>query len=592
MPTSSKHSFNEGDTETLSGPTIDRRTTLQLLAAAGLPAAVAGCLGDDGDADDPSGDPNETSDNSGDSDDSDATGRAGGEIDISLQKDQFNHLHPYLVDHSQARALVNNIRSTLLKINQDGEIVGDIATDWTYEGSNLEFEIRDDVVFHNGDELTADDIVYSIQTLQGMDESPLIAQASPIEGVEAPDETTVKMELTQPNAAMLAFLTTEGGVSSTISKGAIEEMGEDEFDRFPVSTGPYKVAERDQGVSLTLEKHDDYFETDDDETQLPYLDRVTVNLIPEPSTAWSGLRSGEIQYVESLPAEIAEQAEQGGDVDVFPIHAGRWYGLYMLCNDPADYPEAAQIAGGDGDYADNWADRELHTTDPRVRKAIAKAIDREELVDRAYQGWAKPAHSLWNPDISWLYEEEPDPGQYYDPEGAEELLDEAGLTGDPRLTIEIPALPAREREMTILEQQFQDVGIKMNPVTLDPGAYWPRIYNFEDMTAAYIGTRDFDPYFSSYRQFNAPRVDDGVRKGIWNRGLFMNEEFTENIEASLTATDQDDREEVLNQAMEVFHEEAPMAMTVFPSTPRAKASSLKNVGMQVGLSNFHRAYLE
>lgn len=589
MPTSSENSDVDRDTEALSGPSIDRRTTLQLLAAAGLPTALAGCQGGDDGGD---GDNTEDLGDSGDSDDSDGAGQAGGEIDISMQKDQITHMHPYLVDHSQARAIVNNVRSTLLKINQDGEIVGDIATDWTYEGSNLEFEIRDDVVFHNGDELTADDIVYSIETLQGMDESPLIAQASPIESVEAPDETTVTMELTQPNAAMLAFLTTEGGVSSTINKRAIEEMGEDEYDRLPISTGPYKVTEREQGVTLTLEKHDEYFETDDEGTQLPYLDSITVNLIPEPSTAWSGLRSGDIQYVESLPAEIADQAEQGDDINVFPIHAGRWYSLFMLCNDPADYPEVAPIAGNEGDHDDKWADRELHTSDKRVRKAISMAIDRDELVERAYQGWAKPAHSLWNPDITWLHEEEPDPGQYYDPERAEELLEEAGLTGDPRLTLDVPALPAREREMTILEQQFQDVGIEMNPVILDPGAYWPRIYNFEDMAAAYIGTRDFDPYFSSYRQLNAPRVDDGVQKGIWNRGLFVNEEFTEHIEASLTATDQDERKEVLDQAMEVFHGEVPMAMTVFPSTPRAKASSLKNVGMQVGLSNFHRAYLE
>jgi peptide/nickel transport system substrate-binding protein len=64
------------------------------------------------------------------------------------------------------------------------------------------------------------------------------------------------------------------------------------------------------------------------------------------------------------------------------------------------------------------------------------------------------------------------------------------------------------------------------------------------------------------------------------------------MEESLQATDQESRKEAYEQAMEIFHEEVPMAMTVFPSTPRAKASNLKGVGMQAGLSNFHRAYLE
>jgi peptide/nickel transport system substrate-binding protein len=509
-----------------------------------------------------------------------------------MQKDQFDHLNPLLVDHSQARAVVNNIRSTLLRLNEDAEIVGDVASDWTYEGTSLTFDIRENVVFHNGDQLTAEDIVFSIETLQGMDASPIVGQTSPIQSVEAPDDTTVQMELKQPNAAILAFLTTEGGVSSTISKTALEEMGEDEYDRFPVSTGPYKITDRQQGVSLTLEKNDDYFEEDKNGTQLPYLDQITINLIPEPSTAWSALNSGEVQYVETLPPEIASQAEEVGDIDVFPIHAGRWFSYYMLCNDPADHPEAAEIAGGPGEYDDIWSGQQIHTSDKRVRDALAKAIDREELVKRAYQGWAKPAHSLWNPDLQWLYEEEPEPGQYYDPEEAERLLDEVGLTGDPRLTIEAPALPERERELTILEQQFADIGVELKPVVLDPGSFWGRIYNFKDQFAGYLGTRDFDPYFSSYRQLNAPRMDDGVAKGIWNRGLFINEEFSSLMEESLQATDQESRKEAYEQAMEIFHEEVPMAMTVFPSTPRAKASNLKGVGMQAGLSNFHRAYLE
>lgn len=598
----SESQTEEIDEDNLDGPKIGRRTTFKLLAMAGLPTALAGCQGGDGNGGNGNGGNggNGNGGNGGNgnggngvSNDGNAEdAQVGGEIEISMQKDQFDHLHPLLVDHSQARAIVNNIRSTLLEISEEGEIVGDVATDWTYDGTSLEFDIREDVVFHNGDQLTAQDIVYSIETLQGMDESPIVGQTSPIQSVEAPDDTTVSMELDQPNAAILAFLTTEGGVSSTISQRALEEMGEDEYDRFPVSTGPYELTDRQQGVSLTLEKHDDYFETDENDTQLPYLDRITVNLIPEPSTAWSALNSGEVHYVETLPPEIASQAEDMGDIDVFPIHAGRWFSYYMLCNDPADHPEAAEIAGGPGEYADNWSGEEIHTSDKRVRKALAMAIDREELVERAYQGWAKPAHSLWNPDIQWLHEEEPEPGQYYDPEEAERLLDEAGLTGDPRLTVEAPALPERERELTILEQQFADIGVELKPVVLDPGSFWGRIYNFEDQFAGYLGTRDFDPYFSSYRQLNAPRMDDGVAKGIWNRGLFINEEFASLMEESLQATSQEKRKETYDQAMDIFHEEAPMAMTVFPSTPRAKASNLKGVGMQVGLSNFHRAYLE
>lgn len=592
------------DNRDVEGPIIDRRTTLRLLAAGGatgMAGALAGCSGGSDDETDTGGDGGDGgSDGSGgDTGTSTATeeppesNQLGGDIEIAFLTDQIEHLHPYRVSHGESRAIANNVRNSLLRFNRNAEIVGDVASDWTLpDDTTYEFTIRDDVTFHNGDQLTASDLKYSFEYLMDMKESPVQSKVSKVDSVEAPDDTTLVVNLSSPEAPFLTFLTRTGAVGSTISKRAIEEKGEDKYDRMPVSTGPYKVTDRKVGRYVQLERHEEYHRTDENGNTLPYLDSIKVNLIPEPTTAWTALNTDSVQYVDRLPPELARQAEQAKRIDVTGANAAEWYSICPLCADPADHPEWAAIAGGDEEPTDKWQGKDVPTLDKRVRKAMALAVDREGLVERAYHGWAKPAHTLWNPSIAWLYDEEPDPGQYYDPERAKELLDEAGYTGDPRFTVKMVGLPEREREMTVLQEQFKQVGIDAQPVVNQPSEYWPRIYDFTEQLAMYSGSNDTDPWDSWFKQLHTPMEKDGVQLGIWNRGLYSNEEVDVAIEKSSSIPVRAERKQVVRDGMEHFFEETPHIMTVYPQTPRASSSSLKNVGVQLGLSDFARAYLK
>ena len=286
-----------------------------------------------------------------------------------------------------------------------------------------------------------------------LDDSPHLGKVSSVESITAEDETTLRISLSETVGPFISFLTRGPGRAGTIVHAPTATESPDEYNRMPVGSGAFELTERESGEYLQLEAHDGYFGTDSEGNSLPYLDSVRVDLIPEPSTMWTAIRGGEIDYSISIPAQNAGQAEQMSDLNVVGSNPGAWFCVAPLCNDPAEV-EWQQYASGAGEATDKWADEELPTTDQRVRQAIAMAIDREALVERAFFGYAKPAHSVFNPAIAWLYEEEPDPGQYYDPETAQQLLDDAGYTGDPRMSLSLLGTPTDERRMTVIQEML------------------------------------------------------------------------------------------------------------------------------------------
>lgn len=581
------------DREDLEGPSIDRRTTMKLLSAAGL-TSVAGCTSDNNESGSDGSDGGDTDDGSdGDSGSSEETSM-GGAIEAGWAFDAVEVLDPHYVDLYQQITIFSNIFSGIVKIDRNGEIVGDVATDWTLpDDTTYEFNIREGITFHNGDTLDASAIKWSIERLMGLDDSPHIGKVSDIESVEAPDATTLRINLSTPVAPFITFLTRGPGRAGTIvNKTAVEDDPE-RYRRYPVGSGPFELTERSTGESLTLTAFDDYWETDSDGNSLPYLDEVTINLIPEPSTMWSAITTDGIQYADELPPQNAQQVEDGGgSVDVAGVSSGEWSCMAMLCNDPAseEWTERQSYASGNDQPTDKWEGTEIPTTDRRVRQAIAMAIDREELVETAYFGFAEPAHSLLNPAIAWAHEEQPENAQMYNPERARELLDEAGYTGEPRFSGSILGTPTDERVMTVLQQQLSNVGIEAELDVQQESSYWDNIYRYNHLFMMYGGGGDIDPWMSWWKQLRTP-MEEGS-SGAWQKNLYSNENFDEALSESYNTPNTDERVEHVREAEQIFLEDAPFAMTTFPLTPKGSVTQLKNVGNQTGLSNFHRARLE
>ncbi|MFD1632149.1 ABC transporter substrate-binding protein [Haloplanus ruber] len=584
------------DTDDLEGPRIDRRTATKLLAAGGL-SGLAGCSGggDGGGSETESGGggSDESTDSSGGEEmetEESSSGSSGGSITAGWNIDEIEYLDPHYIDKGQEIYVSSNIYSGLVKIGPDGAIVGDLANDWSLpDSTTYVFDLQEGATFHNGDPLDAEAVKASFERLMSLDDSPHLGKVSSVESVTAEDETTLRISLSETVGPFISFLTRGPGRAGTIVHAESAEANPDEYNRMPVGSGAFELTERETGEYLQLEAHDGYFGTDDEGNSLPYLDSVRIDLIPEPSTMWTAMRGGEIQYSNSIPPQNAGQAESMGNLNVVGTNPGAWFCIAPLCNDPAEV-EWQQYASGAGEPTDKWSDEELPTTDARVRQAIAMAIDREALIERAFFGYAEPAHSVFNPAIAWLYEEEPDPGQYYDPEAAQELLDEAGYTGEPRMSLSLLGAPSDERRMTVVQEMLSQVGIEVELNVQQESAYWDNLYRYENELVMYDGYVDIDPWMSLWKQLKTP-VESGSA-GAWQANLYENPEFNDLLEQDYGTSDMETRTELLRQAEELFLEDAAWAMTTFPLIPKVSVSNLGGVGNQAGLSNFHHATLE
>lgn len=586
--------MSRSDTADLEGPVVDRRTTIKLFTAAGVVGAggLAGCTGqsEDGgeEADGGGSTPAET--------EAPSSEKMGGSIEVGWLIDELVELDPHWVDLGHQIQVHSNLFNGLVKLDADNQIVGDLAKDWTIpDDTTYVFELHDGVTFHNGDPLDAAAAKASLERLRGLEGSPHRSKVEPVDSIEA-SGTELTIHLSNPVSPFLTFMVRGPGRAGTIvNAAAAEEMGRDEYTLNPVGSGPFTVGDRETGESLVLEKFDDYWETDADGNSYPYLDEVKLNLIPEGSTMWSAVQSESIAYTSQIGGSFAKQAEGMANLEATASSSGDWTWLAFLSSDPQERSEWAKYASGYDEVTDRWADEEIVTLDPKVRRAMAAAVNQQEIVEKAYFGFAVPAHTPYNPVIGWLYDhlggEEPEPGQYYDPDEARRLLDEAGYTGDPRMQVEILADAAEDqRQTTILEQQFADVGIELEINLQQPSSYWDDSYRYDQEIVFYGGAADIDPWMTHWRQFGEYRPDIGM--GQWSRNLWSNTEYSDLIEEDFRTPKIEDRKELLARANEIYVEEAPGAALVFPLNPKVMSSKLHDVGVQAGLSNFHYAWIE
>lgn len=584
----------EVDMSALEGPEIDRRTTLKLMGAAGLSASVAGCTGDgDGDGGGGGGGGGGSDSDGGDTStdtEASASTKMGGTVKMGILTDNLDSLDPHLVDKGAQMEIQSNVFNGLLKLSEDKKIVGDVAKDWEIpDDTTYVFTLHEDVTFHNGDPLDAEAVKWSLERLQQFEQSEHRGKVSTVESIEATGEYEVTINMSETTAPFLSFMTnTPGRAGAIVHKSAAEDP--EAYNREPLGSGPFKVESHQAGESITLVKHDEYHETDEDGNSLPYVDKVEANLIPEPSTMWSAVSSESIHHADQITGSFAKQGEGKSNLTVNATSPGNWFVLAPLGADPQEHKEEAKLASGYDEITTMWEGEDIPTTNKKVRHAIAMAIDREELVQKGFFGYAAPAHTLINPVIGDYYEEKPEPGQYYDPEKAKQLLDEAGYTGDPRFSFSLLATTEQKRWVTVIQQQLARVGIEMELDMQQPSSYWDQIYRYNHMVTTYSGSTDIDPYMSWWKQLGTP--DSETSLGVWQKSMLFDEEFDAALMESFSTPKPEERKKHVQEAEEIFIDLAMYTTLVFPLKSKITVNSLKDVGMQAGLSNMHRAYLD
>ena len=387
--------------------------------------------------------------------------------------------------------VTDQIFDTLLVVNPEtNELEPQIAESWEQTSdTSYTFKIRQGIKFHDGSELTAEDVKFSLE--RAINSAAVSYVIDFVDSVEVVDPYTVIVNLKAPYAPALRNLSVP---FTAIVPKAVVEADEEAFRLHPIGSGPYKFVEWKQGDSVTLEGFDEYY------AGAPATKNLVMKVIPEAAQRTIALETGEIDIAYDILPNDLTRVEENEDLTLYDVPSVTCYYVTMNMNkEPFNIPE--------------------------VREAINLAIDRQLIIDTIVSGAGQPADAIIAPDVFGYIS----PGAYeYDPEKARELLAEAGYENGFETSIWVNDTQTRIEACQAIQAMLMDVGITCNIEVMEFGSFIQATSNGEhDM--GYFGwttsTTDADyTYYSlehssqqgaaGNRSFiNDPEVDALIEKG-------------------------------------------------------------------------------
>lgn len=313
----------------------------------------------------------------------------------------FNSLYSTDTASSDIERLIYN---TLLDVNEKLEVENQLADEVKESEDGLTFDVKlkEGVKFHDGEEMTADDVVFTY-SIPMSDEyvGERGSNFKMIESVTKKGKYEVQFKLKKQDPYFYnVTLASYGILPKHILKDVpISKLGEHEFNRKnPIGTGPFKFKEWKEGQYVKVEAFDDYY------AGRPHLDSITYKIIPDSNAALSQLQAGDVDYLVVTPGPDYKTAEKFNNVKM-ETDLGLNY-TYI-----------------------GWNERNELFKDKKVRQALTHALDRQALVDQVLDGDGEIANIPESP-LSWNYPDNKDKFKTfeYDPEKAKKLLKEAGWT--------------------------------------------------------------------------------------------------------------------------------------------------------------------
>ncbi len=312
-----------------------------------------------------------------------------------------------------------------------------LATEWEWiDDTHIQFTLRDDVYFTNGELMTSSDVIASLQASYDYTLNHYSLMFD-MDNCEIVDDTHVIIALTRPYGNLLEIL----GCTyyAIFSEKAFEEVGNDEaaFSHNPVGSGPYKLESWDEGVSLKLVRNDDYWDKDN----LPYYKYIEYSFIADQTARATALESGDVQIAFNLSINQVEELQSYENIDVNVYEQNVTLPIWMtLKNNPS-------------------------LQDENVRKAILLALDKELLAQAAYGEYATVSKSSVTGQASPYYYECEDYEQ--DVETAKQLIEDSGWSAED-LTFTVYAVNgSNSAHYEVMKAQLAAIGVTLNIETVD-----------------------------------------------------------------------------------------------------------------------------
>ena len=458
------------------------------------------------------------------------TSFAADKSDIVVAVDaDVDTLHPTDFSTTVELGVLNQIYDTLLYYSPDGTKDPEPRIAESYEisddGLDYTFHLRDDVTFHDGTPVTADDVVFSIELYKASEYQG--SQISMLSSVEATDEHTAVCHLDAPYSPFL-----QGICSPMIASKAYYESSEDDFVNNPIGTGPYKFVSRAKGSNIKLEANEDYYRG------APEIKEVTFEVIPDSSTKAIALQTGEVNFAE-IDSATKPQLEANPAITIAEVPTSAF--SYIAMNTEKE-----------------------PFNDVKVRQAINYAIDRDNLVAVCYDGEAEVNSNICAKE-RFGYSD--DQFQYtYDPEKAKELLAEAGIE-TPYDLGEILVAEKYSNLATVIQNDLKAVGLDVTISVKEFNSYISDLQNGSYGITALNMTLEGDT-----QTLEMAFTSDYI--GIANNARYSDEEMDKLFEQARTETDNDKRAEIFNEIFTKAQDEAIYAVMCNPMTLYAYNSDL------------------
>ncbi len=509
-----------------------------LLAALLTTVALGGCAGGTGES---SGDNTSTESVTGESDEQSSEAESstedqadgpvyGGSAVVGIQQD-IDSLDPHKATAAGTKEILFNIFEGLVKSDENGNLIDAVASGHTISEDGLvyTFTLRDNVKFHNGSAVTAEDVKYSLERASGLlDGTPLISTLSAITAVDIIDEKTVQVTVGSANTELIYSF-----VAAIIPAGSGEEEGAD-----PVGTGPFSFVSYKPQEGIVVKKNPDYWQEG-----LPYLDEVEFKIVNSAETALMELQGGTIDIYPYLTDSQAQALKAGN--------------THQVISSPSNVVQALFL---------NNAVEPLDNV--KVRQAILYAIDKDEINLFVGGGNGSLIGSAMLPTLTDYYEDLNDVyGTGADVEKAKELLAEAGYPNGFDLVIDIPSnYEFHMQTGEVIVEQLKAVGINASINAVEWNTWLTDIYNGRQYTATISGvTCDQTPGYM------LNRFETTSSKNFIN---YTNAEYDEVYAKAQAALDLKEKAGYYRQLQELLVDDAATAFIQVPGNMTAISNRL------------------
>lgn len=452
-------------------------------------------------------------------------------------------LLPIFASDSASADVSGWIFNGLTKYDKDINIVGDLAESWdiTKGGLEIVFHLRRNVLWHDGVEFTADDVVFTYDTITNPNiPTPYSSNYGPVKKVIALDKYTVKVVYKEAYAPAL-----ESWSMGILPKHILEgkDISNDYYSRNPIGTGPYKFKEWITGHKIVLEAFDRYFEG------RPNIDKFIFRVIPDTATMFLELKSGGIDFMGLTPPQYKLQANKSSFNKVFQKFRYPAFGYTYLGYNLLD-PRFA---------------------DKRVRKAITYAINKKEIISGVLLGYGTPCTGPFPPE-SWAYNK--DVKDYeYSPEKAKKLLENAGWKLGKSGFVEKDGIPfrftilinqgneARIKTAQIIKENLKKIGIDVNIKVLE----------WQAMLHDFIDKKRFEAVILGWALSRDPDIYDiwhssKTKEGEFNFISYRNREVDELLIQGRKTFDKEKRKRIYHRIHEILADEQPHTFLYVPDS--------------------------